>query len=247
MQVAATWFPENAAPGSFVMFPTMDADTTQRFFGHDFLHVVPPLKTLTAKILRCVVRIYDVWLYQWTHWTSFDMPSSRTFILARAPKPRPQVAFDTELPAIRHTTEAMAQSQAPALSVATATTCPGLVRPASIYRFTVLVILTRQSSYHVSLRPSHVVTARREHRIASIRSHHVQALMRRTVVSIGFPGGNTLSVDHLAAVDAEASNPVFDAMTTSEPKAAASEATASPRAGRALGRIMWACSASRQL
>jgi hypothetical protein len=53
------------------MFPTMDADSTQRFFGHDFLHVVPPLTTLQAKILRCVVRILGVWLRHWHIGRSF--------------------------------------------------------------------------------------------------------------------------------------------------------------------------------
>ena len=52
LQVAATWFPEDAAPGSMVLFPTMDSDPGQRFFGHDFLHVLPPTKQLQANILR---------------------------------------------------------------------------------------------------------------------------------------------------------------------------------------------------
>ena len=65
-QVAATWFPENAAPGSFVMFPTMDADPAQLFFGHDFLHVVPPIRQLEANILKCagVSRVcFAAWPY----------------------------------------------------------------------------------------------------------------------------------------------------------------------------------------
>ena len=52
VQVATTWFPEGAAPGSTVAFPTMDADPEQRFFGHDFLHVLPTTKQLPANILR---------------------------------------------------------------------------------------------------------------------------------------------------------------------------------------------------
>jgi hypothetical protein len=44
-------------------------------------------------------------------------------------------------------------------------------------------------------------------------------------VSIGFPGGNTLSVDHLAAVDAEVSNPPFENRSTPGRKAANSDAT----------------------
>ena len=51
-QVAATWFPEDAAPGSMVLFPTMDSDPEQRFFGHDFLHVLPPTRQTQANILR---------------------------------------------------------------------------------------------------------------------------------------------------------------------------------------------------
>ena len=42
-QFAAFWFPENAAPGSIVLVPTLDQDYSRRFFSRDFLHALPPM------------------------------------------------------------------------------------------------------------------------------------------------------------------------------------------------------------